>query len=258
MRVVAVVSAKGGVGKTTVSANLASALARQGRTVLAVDLDPQNALGLHFGLDPRELRGISRATLAGEDWRGVVLQSPRGVYALPYGVVNENDRLAFEARLDRQPDWLSRHLRRLDLPDDALVVLDTPPGPSAYLRQALGTAHLAVVVALPDAASYAALPLAQRLVQAYCTPRADFIGALYLVNQADNSRQLSRDVTNVMRSNFGERLAGAIHQDPAVSEALASDTTVLDYDRHSQATQDFVAFAERVAAVLGLQRRRAA
>lgn len=250
MKILAVVSAKGGVGKTTVSANLASALARQGRTVLAVDLDPQNALGLHFGLDPAELRGISRSTLAEQDWRGVVLRSPGGVYALPYGVVNEDDRQAFEAAFDAQPDWLVRHLRRLGLPDDAVVVLDTPPGPSVYMRQALGAAHLAIVVALPDAASYAALPLMQRLVQSYCVSRPDFIDTLYVVNQADNARQLARDVTNVIRSNFGERLAGVIHQDPAVGEALASDTDVLDYDRYSQATQDFVEFARRVAVSL--------
>lgn len=258
MKVIAIISAKGGVGKTTVSANLASALARQGRTVLAVDLDPQNALGLHFALEPREMRGIARSTLAREDWRAVVLRSPSGVYALPYGVVNEDDRAVFEAGIDAQPDWLAHRLAQLGLPADAIVVLDTPPGPSVYLRQALAVAHLAIVVALPDAASYAALPLTQRLVQTYCAPRRDFIDTLYVVNQADNARQLARDVANVMRGSFGERLAGVIHQDPAVGEALASNATVLDYDRQSQATRDFAAVAAHVAAVLGLRSGAAA
>ena len=50
MKILTIASAKGGVGKTTVTENLAMALARQtGRTVLAVDLDPQNALALHLG-----------------------------------------------------------------------------------------------------------------------------------------------------------------------------------------------------------------
>ena len=48
MKVITVVSAKGGVGKTTLAANLASVIAARGRRVLALDLDPQNALRLHF------------------------------------------------------------------------------------------------------------------------------------------------------------------------------------------------------------------
>ena len=49
MFVIAVVSAKGGVGKTTISANLAAAIALTGRPVLVVDLDPQNAMQWHLG-----------------------------------------------------------------------------------------------------------------------------------------------------------------------------------------------------------------
>jgi chromosome partitioning protein len=45
----AVCSSKGGVGKTTMTANLAVALARRGR-VLAVDVDPQDSLGRAFGV----------------------------------------------------------------------------------------------------------------------------------------------------------------------------------------------------------------
>ena len=48
MRTIAVVNQKGGCGKTTISINLASALAEKGRRILLVDLDPQShcAVGL--------------------------------------------------------------------------------------------------------------------------------------------------------------------------------------------------------------------
>ena len=239
MKVIAIVSAKGGVGKTTLTANLATALQREGvATLLVVDMDPQNALGLHFGADPRSLAGVSRASLAGEDWGSVCVQSPSGVHVLPYGVVSESDRVAFERHLDAHPNWLVQQLQGLELPEDAVVLIDTPPGPSVYMQQTLSAAQVVVVVSLPDAASYAALALMQRLVHTYCTPRPDFSETLYVLNQADGARQLSKDITRVMQDNLGERLVGVVHEDQAVREALAYDQSVLEYDPQGQVADD--------------------
>ncbi|AVP56380.1 cellulose biosynthesis protein BcsQ [Pulveribacter suum] len=251
MKILTIASAKGGVGKTTVTGNLAVVLARQtGRTVLAVDLDPQNALGLHLGLGPQELRGLSRASLSGQSWRDACFERQPGLYVLPFGAVNEHDLTRLESQMAARPHWLLEHLQTLQLPADALVLLDTPPGPSAYGRQALGIAQWVLVVMLADAASYATLPLMQRLVQAHCTPRADFVDTLYLLNQVNSARQLSQDILRVLREAVGPRFAGAIHADEAVPESLALGLSVLDHGAHSQASHDFLACAAFVAAQL--------
>ena len=54
MRRIAVINQKGGVGKTTTTANLAAALTRAGHRVLLIDLDPQAHLSLHFGTELRD------------------------------------------------------------------------------------------------------------------------------------------------------------------------------------------------------------
>ncbi|HOW69113.1 MAG TPA: ParA family protein [Phycisphaerae bacterium] len=65
MRRIAVLNQKGGVGKTTTTANVAAALARAGHRVLVIDLDPQSHLSLHLGVDPAANRPGTYELLAG-------------------------------------------------------------------------------------------------------------------------------------------------------------------------------------------------
>lgn len=250
MKVLAIASAKGGVGKTTVTASLATALSHAGHPVLVADLDPQNALRLHFGLDPTAIDGLSRATLAGTPWRASCERSGRGVAVLPYGVLNEDDRVLFESHLAAHPGWLREHLQRLGMVRHAVVLIDTPPGPSVYLRQALAAADMALLVTLPDAASFATLPMMENLIASYTVQCPDYRGHLHLINQADATRQLSADVAQVMRGQFGDRFVGSVHRDQAVAEALAFDQSVFDYSQDSQAAADLVEIAQTVHARL--------
>lgn len=74
-RVLAIGSQKGGIGKTTTTANLAVAWGAMGHRVLAVDLDPQFALTRRFGVSPAAATGTVFELLAGEgDVRDAVLR----------------------------------------------------------------------------------------------------------------------------------------------------------------------------------------
>jgi chromosome partitioning protein len=63
MRKIAVLNQKGGVGKTTTVVNTAAALAAMGLKVVAVDLDPQAHLTIHFGLEPETIQSGSYGVL---------------------------------------------------------------------------------------------------------------------------------------------------------------------------------------------------
>ncbi len=239
IKVVAVVSGKGGVGKSTMTANIAAALQKVGRPVLAIDLDPQNALHHHFQ-PAGEMSAEQGVVRFEQDWREQAVPTQDGVYVLPYGMADEAQRRIFEAQLADDPLWLAYRLSDLQLSEGAVVVIDTPPGPSIYLQQALAVANVALVVSLADAASYTALPMIDRLIASYTDERDDFAGTAYVVNQIDQSRQLNKDITQVMQGLLGDRLIGRITRDQSISEALAYNRNVMDYDPHGRGCRDIL------------------
>lgn len=251
MTVIAVISPKGGVGKTSVSVNLGCALAGKGRAVRLVDLDPQNALKLHLGGNPADNDGLARQTLQQRSWRYAEFDTAYGVSFIPYGTISEANRIALEAYLARQPNWLRDNLSILGHAADDLFIIDTPPGPSAYTQQALPIANIVLVVMIPDAGSYATLPAIEQLVEHYCAHRPDFYGSYYVLNQFDASKPLNQDIKTVMQHDLGERAAPySIHLDESMSEALAFQQPIKKYAPYSQGADDIERLSDWMNGVL--------
>ncbi len=219
---------------------------QQGKEVLGVDLDPQNGLCLHFGLSPRHIGGLSRATLAADAWSNSITQCPTGDYVLPYGLVSEDDRISFEQALQSNPYLLSEQLSRLEITQDSIVIIDTPPGASVYLTQALMAANAVLVVVLADAASYATLPKMIGLIHKYCSVRNDFLGQMFLINQADRIRQLAGDVMDLIQMKLADYPIAIIHQDQSIPEALARGEGLMDYDPLCRGVFDMKACIDKI------------
>lgn len=251
VHVVAIISAKGGVGKTTLSANLAVALQQSGRTVVALDLDPQNGLRHHFKPTAETaVQSVSGIALAKEDWHECAMPSDSGVLVLPYGEVDDVQQQAFEEHLAATPEWLKQRLAALHLTEGSVILVDTPPGSSVYLRQLLSFANAALVVSMADAASYTALPQIDRLINTCAGDREGFVGTSYLINQVDSSRALSRDIARVLHELLGSQILGVVHHDPAIGDALAYNRNVLDYDPQGRGCGDILDSANALIARL--------
>ena len=250
MTVIAIVSAKGGVGKTTLAANLSVALRGDRHNVLSLDLDPQNALRLHFGISPNYNNGLAVASISKKSWLRTIVQGESGGAILPYGLVNEDQRQAFEKILQDNPGYLLRELNKLNLSDDARVLLDVPPGPSVYMKEALLAANVVVVVMLADAASYATLTMMMGLIEKYCSARPSFIDYMYIINQIDRSRELASDIVDVMRAQVSNKAIAVVHQDQAIPEALACCQDVLSYEPQSRGAHDMTETAMLIEQIL--------
>jgi len=237
--VIAVVSPKGGVGKTTLVANLAMALVDRERPVLAVDLDPQNALRLHLRMPVDDSGGLAVNGLARRPLADAEFLSPYGMQVLPYGSLSEAHRREFERALDGDPLWLARQLASVPRPERTITLIDTPPGGSVYLQQALLAADVAVMVMLPDAASFVTIASMERWLDEYCRPRPAFGGAHYLVNRMNAARPLCRDVLSALQRELGPRLMpSVIRFDATVEEAMACQSPVSRYAPDAMAARD--------------------
>ncbi len=235
MQVIAFISGKGGVGKTTLTTNIAVALAQHKKRVLLVDLDPQNALRLHLGMDPDDIAGLAREGIALTS----VFDSPFDVKFIPFGRIIETDLVEFECELKNNPRWLVDAIDSLPPNSFDFILLDTPPGPSVYLRQALNAAHWALLVALADAASYASIPRMLSLVKEYTVVRSDFYGTHILINQMPTDGKLGHQVRSALYAEHAASMVPvAVHKDMQVSQALAFERPVLQYEPGCKASLD--------------------
>jgi len=240
MQVIAFISGKGGVGKTTLAANVAIALAQEGNRVLLIDLDVQNALRLHLGMDPLDIAGMVREGI----YPRSIFRSPFGVHFIPFGIALKAELEEFEAVLRERPAWVFDQMFALGRQAFDFVILDTPPGPSVYLQQALFAADLAFGVVLADAASFATIPRLVSLVDEYTRSRRDFYGFKLLVNQVTDQNQLSLQFLAALQADYEQSLVPiAVRCAVAVSEALAFEQPVLQYDSACSASQDITRLA---------------
>lgn len=257
MKTIAIVAPVGGAGRSTMTAALASLLAGRGHAVLALECDPRNLLGLHFGLREPVARGLVDAALrpSASDWAAAGLRSDDDVLLVPWGQadgldgVNGGDDVGDDGGdvdgetiatrcLLAQPHWLHALLAQVDLPDDGVVLIDTPAWPAPHAEQALAAADLALVLAPPEPEVCATLPRMQRALER--------VGLPYCVvaTRVQPARQLHGDVLALLRTRLRERLLPyQVHLDHGLPEALARGENFCRAMPHSQAAHDLQGIA---------------
>ncbi len=242
MTLICFASPKGGVGKTTLAANIAYELARAGQRVIALDLDPQNALRLHFGISLNDTAGFTSQLTQRPDWRAYVRDTSLGVSLLPYGSSAMDSAIALSVAVGQAPALLQDPIDDILSSPDICLLVDTPPGPSSLLAALLSRTNLLITVLLVDATSISLIPALEQGNSYGAGPTAGKGAAMgFILNQFDPRTRLGGIIADAATRHLGDRLLGTIYRDAAVAEAVAAQKVVANYAPDSKARQDIAA-----------------
>jgi chromosome partitioning protein len=224
MTTIAVLSQKGGTGKTTTVRTLTDIFRRVELRVLAVDLDPQGNLSDYLDVDPDATPTIGDV-LAGR---------AKTAAAIHDGIIPANLGLA-EAELmlgGKMGRELTLKKALQDVRDDYDVILiDCPPALGLLSVNALVAADYALLSA---EAQYFALQGVEQalevieLARESLNPNLQWLGVM--LNIADMRTRHSREAFDSLREHFGEKLIDAtIRSSIAYAESAERAVSILDY-----------------------------
>jgi chromosome partitioning protein len=213
MAVVVVAGRKGGIGKSTITGNLAAEFHEMGLTVVALDADPQHSLAAWAEQGEGILKGCV-------------------------------ERLTRDSA-----DELRTKVRAAEKKAD-VVLIDTPPGMPYVAYQAMLLADLVLLPCGPSPLDL--FPLKEALNQALKAraqrrskkPRIRFVPSKVTKN-TNLGRSLSASL-----EEMGKKVLPGIGQRIVVAEAVMSGLTVREYDPNSPACAEFQELAKAVDKIL--------
>lgn len=251
MKTIAVVNQKGGVGKTTISINLACALAHAGFKTLLVDMDPQSHCAVGLAVPEEQI----------EQSICDVLISPSKGEALPIKEVvweiadnfdlapGSIDLAAFEQQMSgivNRENCLKAVLETLN-GNYEFVVIDCPPSVGLLTFNAL---RAATDVIVPVETGYFSLHgLSRQLdtLNMLCKRCAQQINVKVLASMYDIRTKMGREILNDLRKKFSDKMfSTVVNFNTKLKEAASLGQPISEYDPASKGFKDFQALASEI------------
>jgi chromosome partitioning protein len=247
---IAVLSQKGGTGKTTTVRTLADVFTRVGLSVLAVDLDPQGNLSDYFDVPPDASPTVADV-LAGQ------AKASEAIYdgaILPANLGLAESELVLAGKMGREMT-LRRALKDVKRSYD-LVLIDCPPSLGLLTVNAVVAADQALISTEAQYFSLQGVEQALEVIElAKENLHQDLEWLGVVLNVADLRTIHSREALQLLRERFGNKvLDSVIRASIRYAESAERAVSILDY--RPELGADYLALAEELLERLGYEDER--
>jgi chromosome partitioning protein len=243
---IAILNQKGGVGKTTTAINLGSYLARAGKRVLVVDLDPQGNATSGLGINKNSLTETMYDVLFQHEVAPTVMRSTEfaNLQVLPANANLAGAEVQLVSALQRE-----LQLRQaLEQFDHDYILIDCPPSLGLLTINALSASDF---VLIPVQTEYYALEgLSQLLnvierVQTAINPKLTILGVILTMYDPRNS--LSQQVKQEIDKHFTNKVfATIIPRNVRLAEAPSYGKPIAEHDKWSKGARAYKSLAKEV------------
>lgn len=241
-RVIAIANRKGGVGKTTTTVNVATAMAAVGKKVLVIDLDPQGNASTSMGVDKKGRMASSYEVLLGDKKlsEAIVWTEVPNFSIIPSSVDLAGAELELVGMESREYA-LKKAIEKSAVNYD-YVLIDCPPSLSLITVNALVAADAVVV---PLQCEFLALEGITDLIRNInqikkrFNPRLELEGVV--LTMYDKRNNLTQMVEQDVRNFFGKKVYDTvIPRNVRISEAPSHGKPVLLYDFNCNGSQAYI------------------
>ena len=237
-KIICISNLKGGVGKTTLTANIGAALALEGKSVLLVDLDAQCSLTMSFGYDPNNFdtsvvtvledpSKVGQAIYETDVENLSILPSSTMLITVDVGLVNKKDKY----------ERLKKALLKVE-PIFDYILIDCGPALSIITINALVAADYIITPAETKYASHFSLNAFISTVEtmkAVRNPNLQWLGVVATMYncQANEDKEVLESIQN------NNTLLGVIKRTTAVSSAVKKGLPCVLANKRTVVAQEF-------------------
>lgn len=240
---IAVINQKGGVGKTTTTLNLAHALARSGKSVLAIDLDPQAHLTAGFGSLKKNQQGIADVMLDDVDIKDVTLPVRENLELVPAGV--RLGELEHISKGGAKRGFLLRDALKNKTRGKDFILIDCPPSSGILGMNALLAAKEVLIPVSGDFFALQGLSRLMGIFQHIENSLSNKIEKWVVLTRFHERRRLAREVKDKVCAYFPQRVFKThIRETVALAESPGFGQTIFEYQASGNGAKDYMALAD--------------